>query len=523
MTSRPALDTARLNRAVAALPERFRGPGGAVAVVKDGEVVLRHAFGYSDLEARMPFAPTTLVPICSITKQFTCALMLDLVGDPAVLDGAVAAQMPKLHGPVPTAANLADNQSGLRDYWALTVLCGAAPEGEFRPEDAKTLIGRTTSLHFAPGTRYSYSNGNFRVLGTALEAHAGKPFEDLLMERIVRPAGMATAVYGPETRSVPGGAVGYDGDPNYGFVPGINRIHWSGDAGLCASLDDMIAWERFIDRTRDEPNGLYRRLSHPTTFADGNPAQYGLGLSRSLRNGQVVTGHGGALRGWRSHRLHLADARLSVVVLFNHAGDARGAALSVLAAALGEDAPQVAGSDAHAGAFAGSFLDDETGILLDLAPLPGGKVSARYGTGTEILTVGTDGVARSDGMVLVHAGAGLRLERPADNLATRLSPVVGEAAHDIDGVYRSDELGSTLTLTSAGGALYAAFDGFLGKGAAQPLYPVGKDVWRMPCQRSLDAPSPGDWTVLVRRDDDGAVAGVTFGCWLARQVAFDKA
>ncbi len=134
MTSRPALDTARLDRAVAALPERFRGPGGAVAVVKDGEVVLRHAFGYSDLEARIPFAPTTLVPICSITKQFTCALMLDLVGDPAVLDAAVAAQMPKLHGAVPTAANLADNQSGLRDYWALTVLCGAAPEGEFRPE-----------------------------------------------------------------------------------------------------------------------------------------------------------------------------------------------------------------------------------------------------------------------------------------------------------------------------------------------------------------------------------------------------
>ncbi len=361
------------------------------------------------------------------------------------------------------------------------------------------------------------------MLGTALEAHAGKPFEELLMERIVRPAGMATAVYGPETRTVPGGAVGYDGDPNYGFVPGINRIHWSGDAGLCASLDDMIAWERFIDRTRDEPNGLYRRLSHPTTFADGNPAQYGLGLSRALRNGRVVTGHGGALRGWRSHRLHLADARLSVVVLFNHAGDARGAR------ALGARRRARRGCAADRGigrpcqCLRRQLLDDETGLLLDLAPLPGGKVSARTARARRSSRSARTASPAATAWCSSTPGPASGWSGPADNLATRLSPVAGEAARDIDGVYRSDELGSTLTLTSAGGALYAAFDGFLGKGAAQPLYPVGEDVWRMPCQRSLDAPSPGDWTVLVRRDDTGAVAGVTFGCWLARNVAFDKA
>jgi len=47
-------------------------------------------------------------------------------------------------------------------------------------------------------------------------------------------------------------------------------------------------------------------------------------------------------------------------------------------------------------------------------------------------------------------------------------------------------------------------------------------MWRMPCRRSMDAPSPGDWTVHFHRDGAGKVAGVTIGSWLARRVRFEK-
>jgi D-aminopeptidase len=56
----------------------------------------------------------------------------------------------------------------------------------------------------------------------------------------------------------------------------------------------------------------------------------------------------------------------------------------------------------------------------------------------------------------------------------------------------------------------------------QPLYPIGPDIWRMPCQRSMDAPAPGDWTVHFRRDHRGKIAGATIGCWLARRIRFEK-
>ena len=71
-------------------------------------------------------------------------------------------------------------------------------------------------------------------------------------------------------------------------------------------------------RARDDPAALYRRLSAQVTFADGNPASYGFGLGRSTEFGRPVTGHGGALRGWRSHRMYVPSERVSVVVLFNH-------------------------------------------------------------------------------------------------------------------------------------------------------------------------------------------------------------
>ena len=68
---------------------------------------------------------------------------------------------------------------------------------------------------------------------------------------------MATAFLAADTRAMPDGTEGYEGSPAAGFRAAENRILWTGDAGLGASLDDMIAWERHIDATRDDADALY--------------------------------------------------------------------------------------------------------------------------------------------------------------------------------------------------------------------------------------------------------------------------
>ena len=237
--------------------------------------------------------------------------------------------------PAPGALHLCHNQSGLRDYWAVAMLHGSPVEAPFGDTEAASVIGDTRTLHFSPGTRFSYVNQNFRILSDIMQDRTGHNFADLLRTRIFGRTGMETAFLAADTNAMPDGTQGYEGNQATGFRAAENRIVWTGDAGLGASLNDMIAWENYIDATRDDPNGLYNRLSAPVTFAGGNPAPYGFGLGRSMEFGFPVTGHGGALRGWRSHRLYAPSERVSVVVMFNHMADARGAEEKPLPPALG--------------------------------------------------------------------------------------------------------------------------------------------------------------------------------------------
>ena len=342
---------ARLDAVLAALP-LTPGPGGALAVLQDGAVLARQSWGWADLERRIPFTPETLFRICSITKQFTCGVMLDAFPDPAVLDADVAAALPLLTGARPTARHLAHNQSGLRDYWATAMLCGAPVEGVFGPDDAASLIRRTSSLHFAPGAHYAYANHNFRLLGDIAAARSGQSLARLLRTRIFDQAGMPTALLCPETSALPDGTIGYEGSLEDGWRAAVNRVHWTGDAGIAASLDDMIAWELSIDAARDNPDSLYARMSAETYFADGSPAAYGFGLSRMTIHGRLAIGHGGGLRGWRSVRFYAPAERISVVVLLNYMGEPRKIATDLFGALL--DAPPPAAKHPADPAWAGT-------------------------------------------------------------------------------------------------------------------------------------------------------------------------
>lgn len=511
---------ARLDQAIAALPHAYPGPGGAVAVLRGGEVLARHAWGWANAERRIPFTPATLFRMCSVTKQFTCALLLDACPDPGAWDGDVRARLPQLQGPAPGVLHLCHNQSGLRDYWAVAMLHGSPAEAPFGDGEAARVIGGARTLQFAPGAQYSYSNGNFRLLSDMLEGRTGRSFAELLRTRLFDRAGMGSAFLAADTRAMPDGTEGYEGTVAAGFRPAVNRVIWTGDAGLGASLDDMVAWERFVDRTRDDADGLYRRLSAPVSFADGTAAEYGFGLAQRPALGRPATGHGGALRGWRSHRVYLPHERVSVVVLFNHLSDAHAAAMDVLGAVL-EEEPKRPDQSLPPPAWLGAYMDEATGLSARLDMAGPGEVRLRYGHSPERLPLQPDGTAGRDGTRLRPAPGGLHMLRPGENTSALLRPCPGEATPDIAGRYRCAELDATLTVADVGGALYGAFSGMLGEGRMEQLEPVGPDVWALPCPRALDHTPPGDWTLRVRRDG-GRVAGVQVGCWLARGLEYPR-
>jgi D-aminopeptidase len=510
----------RLDRAIEALPRAYPGPGGAVAVLREGEVLVRHAWGWANAELRVPFTPRTLFRMCSITKQFTCALVLDAFPDPSALDADVCARLPNLAEPAPGALHLAHNQSGLRDYWAVAMLHGAPAESPFGDAEAARVIAGTRSLHFTPGTRFSYVNQNFRILSNILAARTGRSFAELLRTRIFDRVGMESAFLAADTRAMPDGTEGYEGTAADGFRAAENRILWTGDAGLGASLDDMIAWERHIDASRDDEGSLYRRLSAPVSFADGAGATYGFGLGRGRTLDRAVTGHGGGLRGWRSHRFYAPAERVSVVVMFNHLANAYDAAVDVLAAALDVEKPAHV-SSLPAPAWLGAYVEPQTGLMVRLEAAPEGRVKLRY-AGETMLELQEDGTAGDDKIRLRPTEAGLWLDLPDENQSSLLRQCPGTPTPDVAGRYRCAELDAELTIADAGGVLYGGFSGFLGQGRMELLEPVGPDLWALRCLRALDYTPPGDWTLAFQRDGAGRPASVEVGCWLARRLTYAR-
>lgn len=419
-----------------------------------------------------------------------------------------------------------------------TTLWGAKPDDKFSIlHDAPQALDRTKSLHFAPGTEYSYSNVNFHILGRILENVTGQSLAQILVERLFIPAGMASASLCPNTNGLPLPVVGYEGNETVGWFAATNRIEWAGDAGIAASLEDMIAYEQYLDRSLSEPDSPYATTSKQQHFRDGTPASYGYGLGRSERAGKAAISHGGALRGFRHERLQIPSERLSVVVLLNYEAPPSLFTDHVLGKLLEYETPKPKSITA-APELKGDYLDPETQLYLEIKTGEGikpGTTSMNYGPGTTGATIKltSETTAESPDTKIKLDGNTLQVERKDDNRfirGKRIQPPVDTAATlaastNVVGSYRCDEADSTFTVSGSDGILHGSFDGFLGKGPIWLMRHLGESVWALGNPRSLDSTPPGDWTVVFKRGTDGdgsAIVGCTVGCWLARKVEYAK-
>ncbi|OAA52152.1 Beta-lactamase-type transpeptidase fold domain containing protein [Cordyceps fumosorosea ARSEF 2679] len=529
-----------IEQILADLPAKCRGPGGAVAVLKDGELLGEKVWGFADLQKGIPMDNTTVIPICSISKQMTCGLLTDLQLNPtpamaARAEPAAQQLADELHKILPkemiqdtgvTLQLLCNNQSGIRDYWALTVLWGARPETPFSIErHGPQMLQRLKSFQFVPGTQYSYANTNFYILGRTMEGVTGQPLADLLNERMFAPAGMKTAFLCADTATHPGPCVGHEGTEKVGFYPGDNRIEWAGDAGIVASLTDMVAYEKFVDSNRDNAQNWYGLNCAKQTFKDGAPSDYGYGLSQHTVGGVTLVGHGGALRGYRLNRIYAPKERISVVALLNEEFGKAGVVCDyVIERLLGVQATQFSAVEPNP-AFIGTYLDPESDLAVTIGKGEAeGKLSFFYHRAAVDITPVEANKAVSSDVTAFLDGDVLEITLPKDNRkfrATRVPAAQPRANYSaLHGSFKCAEIDSVFHCTGTDGMLYGSFDGFLGKGPIHLIRPLAEDVFALACPRAMDSSPPGDWTLAARRDASGKINGVTIGCWLARKLEF---
>ena len=343
-----SLSPADLDRYVTAIVEAQHAVGVTVGVMHQGQVIFAKGYGTANVAAKTPVAPDTLFAIGSVTKQFTCAVALQLQQEGKLsFDDPVAKYAPALTRAADiTVRDLAGMVSGYRDYYPLDFV--DRPMATARPSAAIITEFASRPLDFAPRSRYSYSNTGYLLLGRIVELAGGEPFAAALERRLIAPRGLRHTRYEP-ARGGPGLAEGYTPLGLGPVEPAIPEgAGWIGAAGgLWSTPTDLLAWDLALMDGKVLAPASWAVMTTPRMLTDGRSSGYGCGQSIRDRGPVLVVQHGGGVSGFGSRNAFIPASRSGVAVIANvdWAGGVLDAIESAVLAKLmpAADAPVVTG------------------------------------------------------------------------------------------------------------------------------------------------------------------------------------
>jgi CubicO group peptidase (beta-lactamase class C family) len=296
-------------------------PGGVVAVVREGAVVHRRAFGMANLDFGVANTPQTLFHIASVSKQFTAFAVLLLQQDGKVsLDDDVRKYVPEMpdFGHRVTIRHLLHHTSGLRDQPHLMWMAGWRFEDEVTMDDALRLASRQRTLNFAPGEESMYSNTGFTLLAIIVERVAGKSLAEFSRERIFQPLGMShTLIQDDHHRVVKGRATSYRPARGGGYECMSFSDSTAGQTGVVCDVEDLAKWDRNFDEATVGGKALVAEMLTPGCRNDGQATRYAAGVGIDQYRGTRIEEHSGSIAGYRCHYARFPGHRLAVIVLGN--------------------------------------------------------------------------------------------------------------------------------------------------------------------------------------------------------------
>jgi len=294
-------------------------PGASVVVIRDGNVIVRRAYGMADLERRVPAAPETDYRLASVSKQFTAMAVMLLARDGKLrYDQPVRDFLPEL--PAATRAvtvrHLLNHTSGLWDYEDLV------PESrtsQLDDRDVLSLVASKDSLYFQAGGEYRYSNSGYVLLGMIVARASGMTLPEFLRARIFEPLGMGASVAHVEgSDTVPHRAYGYS--PRGGTFEQADQSVTSatlGDGGIYTNIDDMTRWDQALYTTQLVDAAALQLATTPPELPGGTATQYGFGWFVDRYRGAKRWRHTGETSGFRNAVQRFPERRLTIVVLTN--------------------------------------------------------------------------------------------------------------------------------------------------------------------------------------------------------------
>lgn len=323
--------------------KQFDVPGIAVAIVKDGQIVLERGYGVRELGKPAPVQADTLFAIASNTKAFTAASLSILADEGKLsLDDRVIEHLPwfRMSNPYVT------NEMRVRDLLAhRSGLSLGAGDLLYWPTTSYTteeVVQRLAKVPLKGGfrDRYAYDNILYAVAQKVIEQVSGQSYAEFLQQRIFTPVGMADTRFNADHLQ-PGDTAAV-GHAKYDFskLRTVAPLTWSnnsGAGGLYSSAHDMALWMNvqlaggtladgsplFSAKRQREMWSMITPINVPEpavpelAAARPNFAGYGEGWSLSDYRGHRLVWHTGGWPGMVSRLTLVPEQKLGVVVLTN--------------------------------------------------------------------------------------------------------------------------------------------------------------------------------------------------------------
>lgn len=299
-------------------------PGCALAVIRDGQVVFKRAYGTGNLDYGIPLSSTSVFNMASVSKQFT-AMSIALLANQGKLslDDDIRKYLPDFpqYQSVITIRNLLNQTSGLREFSHLMLAAGTkfqdAPD-----EDVYKILLRQKELNFKPGDEYSYSNSNYFLLAQIVRSASGKTLREFADENIFKPLGMvSTSFQSDGTEVIKNRAVGYAARKGGGFTVETVGSYHIGDGGLFTTVDDLILWDQnFYNNKLGGGARLIEQFLMPATLNSGQKSDYAFGIELETYKGLKLFGHDGIYYGFTAAMIRFPEQKFSVICLCNQTG-----------------------------------------------------------------------------------------------------------------------------------------------------------------------------------------------------------
>lgn len=304
------------------LYDSFGDVSGNVLVAHNGKIIYKEAFGIANQEWQQPNTIDTKFRIGALTKQFTAAMILQLVDEKKIrLNGHISTYLPyyrKDIGKEVTIHHLLNHTSGIPDYinrpdFITKIIRSYIPTA--------TLVKKYCSddLEFEPGQRFSYTNSGYVILGAIIETLTGKTYEENLKQRILIPLEMNDSGYDAHYKIISKRASGYQ-KVGFQYVNSmfIDMSIPNAAGGMYSTVEDLYKWERAIMGNKFLPKRLKKKMFQPEK---GN---YGYGFyiedTPINVNGMetVEVYHTGKISGFSSILLSLTEDNHTIIILGNN-------------------------------------------------------------------------------------------------------------------------------------------------------------------------------------------------------------